>query len=70
MTKIAGDTSTVKGFFSDSALLLGSHTLAILSTFAVMFFMNWKLASIVLVTFPLLLWNIFYVHNTAKNGST
>jgi len=66
MTKIAGDAATVKSFFSDSALALGSHVLMIAGTFTVMFLMNWKLALIVLASFPLLVWNIYFLHRRAR----
>lgn len=69
MTRIAGDTNTIKGFVSDSVLTFGSHTLMIVSTFCIMFVMNWKLALIVLATFPLLVWNIHALHKRAKTAS-
>ncbi len=69
MTRIAGDTNTVKSFVSDSLLTLGSHTLMIVGTFTVMFFMNWQLALMVLVSFPILVWNIYALHKRSKIAS-
>ncbi len=66
LTKISGDTGSVKTFFSDSALALVSHFLVIACTFAVMFAMNWKLATVVLGTFPLLVGTIAVLHRQAS----
>ncbi|MCA9213402.1 MAG: ABC transporter ATP-binding protein [Planctomycetales bacterium] len=67
--KIAGDTAAVKGFFSDSALLLGSHVITILGTFVVMFLLNWKLAAVVAATFPILMGNIYFLHQRASTSA-
>jgi len=66
LTKIGSDTATVKAFFSDSALALASQVLVIVTTFVVMFLMNWKLACIVLATFPLLVATIAFLHRQAS----
>jgi ATP-binding cassette subfamily B protein/subfamily B ATP-binding cassette protein MsbA len=65
MTKIVGDTTVVQNFVSDSALTLGSHLLAIVGTFAVMFLMNWKLALVVLASFPPLVATVYCLHHRA-----
>lgn len=69
MTRIASDTSTIKGFVSDSVLTFGSHSLMILGTFIVMFFMNWRLALVVLASFPVLVWIIYILHKRARSAS-
>lgn len=68
LTKIGSDTGTVKAFFSDSALALASHAITIVCTFAVMFIMNWKLAMVVLATFPLLVATIAFLHRQASRA--
>ncbi len=66
LTKVAGDTSTVKDVFADLVLTNTSDLLTIIGVFVIMFALNWKLGLIVLGTFPLLLANLFYRYRTAK----
>lgn len=66
LTKVAGDTATVKDVFADLALTNTSDLLTIVGVFAIMFALNWKLGFIVLATFPLLLANLFFRYRTAK----
>ena len=68
LTKIGGDTATVKSFLTDSALPMGSHGLVILITFVVMFLMNRKLACVALATFPLLVAAIAFLHRQARTA--
>ncbi|MEZ6120306.1 MAG: ABC transporter ATP-binding protein [Pirellulaceae bacterium] len=68
LTKISGDTSTVKSFFSDSALSLASHGLIILASFTVMFMVHIKMALLVLATFPVLVVTIGLLHRQARTA--
>ncbi|MCA9178277.1 MAG: ABC transporter ATP-binding protein [Planctomycetales bacterium] len=66
MTKLAGDVGQVKSFLSDSASALGAHLMIIVGSFTLMFLMNWKLALVVALTFPVLVWTIYLLHHRAK----
>src|SRR5262245_25990496 len=66
LTKVASDTNTVKDVFADLTITTLTDLLTILGVFAIMFALNWELASIVLATFPLLLGNLFYRYRMAK----
>lgn len=56
---VADDAQTVRDAFTDSALSLITQVLTIVGMFAIMFYVNWRLALIPLFTFPLL----FIVYN-------
>ncbi len=56
---VADDAQTVRDAFTDSALSLITQVLTIVGMFAIMFYVNWRLALIPLITFPLL----FVVYN-------
>src|SRR5439155_734301 len=43
LTKIAGDTNTLKEIFAESILKFSSHFLTILGMFAIMFALNWSI---------------------------
>ena len=66
LTKVASDTSTVKDVFADLILTNTSDLLTIIGVFVIMFALNWKLALIVMATFPLLVANLFFRYRTAK----
>src|SRR6185437_12318541 len=46
MTKIAGDTSTLKDTFAESILKFTAQTLEVIGMFAILFALNWKLGLI------------------------
>ncbi|MCA9197635.1 MAG: ABC transporter ATP-binding protein [Planctomycetales bacterium] len=68
LTKISGDTSTVKSFLSDSALSMASHGLIILASFSVMFLVHVKMTLLVLATFPVLVVTIGLLHRQARTA--
>lgn len=59
---VADDAQTVRDAFTDSALSLVTQVLTIVGMFAIMFYVNWRLALIPLFTFPLL----FVVYNVLQ----
>lgn len=62
LNRITGDTKNLRDTFTESALAFGTHLLTIVGMLVVMFMLNWQLALIAAVTFPLLLLflTIFY----------
>jgi ATP-binding cassette, subfamily B, bacterial len=69
MTKIVSDTNTLKDVFAEAALVFTSQALTFVGMFAIMFFLNWKLALVVLVTVPMFAGTIFYCYRRAKTSS-
>jgi ATP-binding cassette, subfamily B, bacterial len=69
MTKIVSDTNTLKDVFAEAALVFSSQALTFVGMFAIMFFLNWKLALVVLATVPMLAGTIFYCYRRAKTSS-
>lgn len=59
---VADDAQTVRDAFTDSALSLITQVLTIVGMFVIMFYVNWRLALIPLLTFPLL----FIVYNVLQ----
>src|SRR5439155_627158 len=50
LTKIAGDTNTLKDIFADSILKFTTYVLTVAGMFAVMFALNWQIGLISLAT--------------------
>ncbi len=55
LNRVTGDTRNLRDTFTESALAFGTHLLTIVGMLVVMFLLNWQLALIAAVTFPLLL---------------
>lgn len=55
LNRITSDTHNLRDTFTESALAFGTHLLTIVGMLVVMFALNWRLALIAAVTFPLLL---------------
>ena len=55
LNRITTDTHNLRDTFTESALAFGTHLLTIVGMLVVMFILNWRLALIAAVTFPLLL---------------
>ncbi|MEZ4861137.1 MAG: ABC transporter ATP-binding protein [Caldilineaceae bacterium] len=51
---VADDAQTLRDAFADSALSLITQALTVLGMFVIMFYVNWQLSLIPLITFPLL----------------
>ncbi len=69
MTKIVSDTNTMRDVFTESALTFVSQLLTFVGMFAIMLFLNWKLALVVIATFPLLLGILLYRYRAVKSLS-
>jgi ATP-binding cassette, subfamily B, bacterial len=66
LTKVVSDTSALKDVFAESALNFASHLLTVIGMFIIMFWLNWRLGLIVLATFPLLCFTLFYSYRRIK----
>ena len=66
LTKIAGDTNTLKDVFTDSLLKITAHLLTVMGMFAIMFAVNWQISLIALATFPFLCYSLFHVYRKTK----
>src|SRR5256886_5552255 len=66
MTRIAGDTNTLKDVFAESILKSASQALEILGMFAIMFALNWKVSLISLATMPFLCFSLFHLYRKTK----
>ncbi len=66
LTKIAGDTNTLKDLFADSLLKFTSQFLTIVGMFAIMFVVNWRVSLIALATMPFLGFSLFHLYRKTK----
>src|SRR5207244_783069 len=66
MTKIAGDTNTLKDIFAESILKFAAQALEVLGMFAIMFALNWKVSLIPLATMPFLCFSLFHLYRKTK----
>ena len=66
LTKITGDTSTLKDFVAVAPLTVAGELLTLIGMFAIMFAMNWRLSLIVLATFPILFWAGHHLYRKLK----
>src|SRR6266511_586810 len=66
MTKISGDTNTLKDLFAESILKFTAQTLEVIGMFAVLFALNWKLGLIPLATMPFLCFCLFHLYRKTK----
>ncbi len=62
LTKLAGDTQTLKNAFTDIPLTVSGHTLTFIGMLAVMFAVNWELSLIILATMPILVTALFILN--------
>ena len=62
LTKLSGDTKTLKNAFTDIPLAVSGHLLTFLGMFAVMFVVNWELSLIILATMPILVSGLFILN--------
>jgi ABC-type multidrug transport system fused ATPase/permease subunit len=66
LTKVTADTQVLKDIFAESVLLFLSDLLTIAGMITIMLMVNWRLSLIVLATFPLLAYTLFYLFGTVK----
>ena len=66
LTKVVSDTSALKDVFAESALTFAAHSLTVIGMFVIMFWLDWRMALIVLATFPVLTYALFGVYRRIK----
>jgi ABC-type multidrug transport system fused ATPase/permease subunit len=66
LTRVVSDTSALKDIFAESALNFAAHSLTVIGMFGVMFWLDWRMALIVLATFPVLSYALFGVYRRIK----
>src|SRR5438105_7851249 len=66
LTKIAGDTNTLKDLFADSILKFTTYVLTVAGMFAVMFTLDWRIGLISLATMPFLSYSLFHLYRKTK----
>ncbi|HEX2729069.1 MAG TPA: ABC transporter ATP-binding protein, partial [Rubrobacteraceae bacterium] len=69
LTKVVSDTNTLRDVFTEMALNAVSQSLTFVGMFTIMFFLNWRLALVVLATIPLLVGTFLYRYRAAKSSS-
>ncbi|MEQ1679152.1 MAG: ABC transporter ATP-binding protein [Nitrospira sp.] len=62
LTKLAGDTQTLKNAFTDIPLAVSGHVFTFIGMFTVMFVVNWELSLIILATMPILVSGLFILN--------
>jgi ATP-binding cassette, subfamily B, bacterial len=60
LTKVTGDTNTLKDVYTDSMLDLISEVLTLIGMLVIVLVLNWKLSMIILATCPVLVFISFY----------
>ena len=66
LTKIAGDTNTLKDWFADSLLKFTSQALTVLGMLVILFTVDWRIGVISFATMPLLGYSLFHVYRKTK----
>ncbi|MFO0697818.1 MAG: ABC transporter ATP-binding protein [Nitrospira sp.] len=62
LTRLAGDTQTLKNAFTDIPLTVSGHILTFVGMFVVMVVVNWELSLIILATMPILVSVLFILN--------
>ncbi len=66
LTKVTGDTNTLKDAFPDLALAFAADLLTVIGMFGIMCALSWKLGLIVLAPFPILFYAVLYRYRKVK----
>lgn len=66
LTKVVSDTSALKDVFAESALNFASHLLTVSAMFVVMFWLNWRLALVALLSFPVVCFALVTLYRRIK----
>lgn len=66
LTKIAGDTNTLKDVFADSLLKFASYVLTVVGMLAILMAIDWKIGAIALGTLPFLCYSLFHLYRRTK----
>jgi len=69
LTKITGDTNTLKDAFTDVSLTFVSELLTLVGMLVIMFLLDWRLSLIVFATFPVLVFISFYRYRKVKDSA-
>ena len=69
LTKVVTDSDALRDVFAESALTSLAHLLTIFGMFAIMFSLDWFLSLIVLATFPVLFFGLFYLYRKVKSSA-
>lgn len=70
LTKVTGDTNALREVFTESLLTLAVQGLTLLGMVAVMLALNWQLGMMVLATFPVLGYALYYVSRNVKKSAS
>lgn len=68
LMKFAADTASVKDLVAEWLLTIGSHTLLVMGMLAIMFVINWRLATVVAITLPALALVLFRLNRRIKRS--
>jgi ATP-binding cassette subfamily B protein/subfamily B ATP-binding cassette protein MsbA len=66
LTRIAGDTNTLKDLFAESILKFSSQALTVAGMLAIMIAVNWRVSLIALATMPFLCYSLFHLYRKTK----
>jgi len=66
LTKIAGDTNTLKDVFADSILKFTSYVLTVAGMLAILAAIDWKIGFIALATLPFLGYSLLHLYRKTK----
>ncbi len=66
LTRIAGDTNTLKDLFAESILKFSSQALTVAGMLAIMVAVNWRVSLIALATMPFLCYSLFHLYRKTK----
>ena len=69
LKNLTGDTNVLRDVFAEYALNFVASSLTIASMFVVMFLLNWKLALVVLASFPVLFLILLYVLRKVRKSA-
>lgn len=66
LNKLTSDTNNLKDVFADSALTFTTHLLTVVGMLIIMFNLNVQLGLIVLISFPILFFTIYFIYSRVK----
>ncbi|MEZ5355224.1 MAG: ABC transporter ATP-binding protein [Bryobacteraceae bacterium] len=66
LTKVSSDTNTLRDTFTSALLEAAGRIFTLLGMFGILFWLNWKLSLIVLVTFPLLGFTMLTIYRRTR----
>lgn len=70
VTRLTSDIDTLSALLSTSAVTIITETATLIVTIVVMFSINWRLALLVVVILPVLVWVTKYFSESVRNSST